>query len=96
PHSASTWYPLNDTPRDKATFALHATVPAEWEVVSNGVRTENTVRDGSRTVGWASAYPVIGYLTTIAIDRFSFLEQARANGTPILSAFAPAAERNRA
>ncbi|MEV0295850.1 M1 family metallopeptidase [Nocardia sp. NPDC050710] len=95
PHSATTWYPLNDTPLDKATFALHATVPAEWEVVSNGLRTGDTVRGDKRTVSWESRQPVLGYLTTVAIDHFSYLEQRRANGTPLLSAFAPEAERNR-
>ncbi|WP_280391667.1 M1 family metallopeptidase [Nocardia brasiliensis] len=95
PHSASTWYPLNDTPLDKATFALHATVPAEWEVVSNGLRTQDAVQGDRRTVSWAVNQPVVGYLTTVAIDKFSFLEQRRANGTPLISAFAPEAERNR-
>ncbi|WP_328390595.1 M1 family metallopeptidase [Nocardia sp. NBC_00416] len=89
PHSASTWYPLNDSPRDKATFTLHATVPAEWEVMSGGVRTRDEVRGGFRTVSWEQRQPVIGYLTTVAIDRFDYLEQRRANGTPLLSAFAP-------
>lgn len=95
PHSASTWYPLNDTPLDKATFSLHATVPREWEVVSNGRRTSNTVAGATRTVDWESRQPVLGYLTTIAIDKFNFLEQRRANGTPLLSAFAPGAAKNR-
>ncbi|MEU2257511.1 M1 family metallopeptidase [Nocardia xishanensis] len=95
PHSATTWYPLNDTPLDKATFALHATVPAEWEVMSNGLRTQNTVLADKRTVSWESRVPVLGYLTTVAIDHFSFLDQRRANGTPLVSAFAPDAEHNR-
>ncbi|MFG1794614.1 M1 family metallopeptidase [Nocardia sp. NPDC049149] len=95
PHSATSWYPLNDTPLDKATFALHATVPAEWEVVSIGVRTQDEVRGDRRVVSWEAHQPVIGYLTTVAIDKFSFLEQRRANGTPLISAFAPNAERNR-
>ncbi len=95
PHSATTWYPLNDTPLDKATFTLHASVPAEWEVVSNGVRTEDTVTGVERNVTWESHQPVLGYLTTVAIDHYSFLEQRRANGTPLISAFAPNAERNR-
>ncbi|WP_067819844.1 M1 family metallopeptidase [Nocardia inohanensis] len=95
PHSATSWYPLNDTPMDKATFSLHATVPQEWEVVSIGVRTGDAVRGGSRTVDWEMRAPVIGYLTTIAIDRFEFLEQRAADGTPLLSAFAPDAIKAR-
>ncbi|MFI6870397.1 M1 family metallopeptidase [Nocardia sp. NPDC050406] len=89
PHSATTWYPLNDTPLDKATFTLRATVPQEWEVMSNGLKTEDTLANGQRTVVWESRQPVIGYLTTIAIEKFEFLEQRRANGMPLLSAFAP-------
>ncbi|MEV6070015.1 M1 family metallopeptidase [Nocardia sp. NPDC052001] len=89
PHSASAWYPLNDTPLDKATFALHATVPAEWEVMSNGLKIRDEVHGANRTVDWEMRQPVVGYLTTIAIDKFDFLAQQRANGTPLLSAFAP-------
>lgn len=92
PHSATTWYPLNDTPMDKATFTLRTTVPADWEVVSIGRRTEDVVRGPNRTVTWESRQPVIGYLTTVAIDRFTFLEQQRLDGTPLLSAFAPASQ----
>ncbi|MBH0780567.1 M1 family metallopeptidase [Nocardia sp. NEAU-351] len=95
PHSATSWYPLNDTPLDKATFTLHATVPADWDVVSNGLRTADTVAGDRRTVSWESRRPSLGYLTTVAIDRFEYLEQRRADGTPLLSAFAPAATHNR-
>lgn len=96
PHSAASWYPLNDSPRDKATFTLHATVPAEWEVMSGGTRVRDEVHDGFRTVSWEQRHPVIGYLTTVAIDKFDYLEQRRANGTPLLSAFAPGVEGLRA
>jgi aminopeptidase N len=91
PHSAATWYPLNDTLLDKATFELQVTVPQEWQVVSNGLRVRDTVDGPNRTVAWTSQYPSLGYLTTVAIDHFDFLEQRRANGTPLISAFAPAA-----
>ncbi|MGW4089435.1 M1 family metallopeptidase [Nocardia sp. NPDC004750] len=94
PHSATTWYPLNDTPLDKATFSLNATVPAEWEVISNGVRIEDVVRGDKRTVRWFNAKPVVGYLTTVAIDKFDYLEQRRANGIPLISAFAPNVEQD--
>ncbi|MRH91430.1 M1 family peptidase [Nocardia sp. SYP-A9097] len=96
PHSASAWYPLNDTPLDKATFALHATVPAEWEVMSNGLKIRDELHGANRTVDWEMRQPVVGYLTTIAIDKFEFLAQQRADGTPLLSAFAPQAEKARA
>ncbi|MFE3542547.1 M1 family metallopeptidase [Nocardia sp. NPDC059177] len=95
PHSASTWYPLNDTPLDKATFTLHASVPAGWEVMSTGERTRHEMRDGRLETTWETRHPVIGYLTTMAVDHFTFLENRRADGTPVLSAFAPESEHNR-
>ncbi|RJO78787.1 M1 family peptidase [Nocardia panacis] len=95
PHGATSWYPLNDTPLNKATFTLHARVPAEWSVIANGVNTENTVLDGIRRSTWETHQPTLGYLTTVAIDKFEFLEQRRADGTPLLSAFAPAVRQLR-
>ncbi len=37
PHSATSWYPSNDHPSDKATFALTATVPDRWTTIGNGL-----------------------------------------------------------
>ncbi|MFC4124570.1 M1 family metallopeptidase [Nocardia rhizosphaerae] len=95
PHSASTWYPLNDTPLDKATFTLRASVPAGWEVMSTGDRTAHEVREDHLHTVWETRQPVIGYLTTIAVDHFTFLEQRTAGGLPVLSAFAPGSADNR-
>ncbi|MGV9675084.1 M1 family metallopeptidase [Nocardia sp. NPDC003482] len=95
PHSAATWYPLNDTVTDKATFDLRVTIPSEWQAVSNGLRVRDTVDGPNRTVEWASRHPTAGYLTTVAIDHFDFLDQRRADGTPLISAFAPKAGRAR-
>ncbi len=96
PHSAATWYPLNDTPLDKATFDLTVTVPRQWQVVSNGMRIRDEANGPKRTVQWAMRHPTLGYLTTVAIDRFDFLNQHRANGTPLISAFAPQAGSRKA
>ncbi|MFF3569789.1 M1 family metallopeptidase [Nocardia jiangxiensis] len=89
PHSAATWYPLNDTPLDKATFDLTVTVPQEWQVISNGLRVRDEVHGSQRTAEWATQHPVLGYLTTVAIDHLDFLHQRSAAGTPLISAFAP-------
>src|SRR5205823_2739420 len=40
-------------------------------------------------------HPILGYLTTVAIDHFDFLNQRRADGTPLTSAFAPQAAARR-
>ncbi|MFI9407298.1 M1 family metallopeptidase [Nocardia sp. NPDC052316] len=89
PHSATTWYPLNDTPLDKVTFTVRATVPTGWDVASNGVRASDVpAGTGKHTVTWEAKDPIIGYLTTIAIDKFTRLTQ-QAGSTPLESFFAP-------
>ncbi|WP_024800721.1 M1 family metallopeptidase [Nocardia sp. BMG51109] len=91
PHSATTWFPLNDTPSDKATVDVTVTVPKEWQAISNGLKVREEVDGPNRTVRWSSRHPTLGYLTTVAIDRFEFMEGRRPGGTPLVSAFAPEA-----
>ncbi|RMI29652.1 M1 family metallopeptidase [Nocardia stercoris] len=95
PHGAASWYPVNDTPTDKATFDLVASVPPQWEVAGNGIRVSDSTDDARRTVEWVSRHPSASYLNTVAIDRFEFLNQRGDDGTPLESAFAPAAAGRR-
>lgn len=96
PHSATSWYPANDTPRDKATFALTARVPDGWTVVSNGVDEPSESSDGWTTYRWRLDEPVATYLTTVAIDRFTVVRSQLTDGTPVIDAYAPGAEDARA
>ncbi|KDN20287.1 M1 family metallopeptidase [Amycolatopsis rifamycinica] len=89
PKSATTWYPVNDTPRDKATFHLAITVPDEWGVIANGRERGTHKAPGGTTHVWAEETPIVPYLTTVAIDKWTFDRQTRRDGTPIVSAFAP-------
>jgi aminopeptidase N len=89
PKSATTWYPVNDTPLDKATFHLAITVPDEWGVISNGRERGSFKAPGGTTHVWAEETPIVPYMTTVAIDKWTFDRQKRKDGTPIISAFAP-------
>lgn len=92
PHSATSWYPANDTPRDKATFRLTARVPTGWSVVSNG-RDEPPVQDGGwTTFTWVEPTRIATYLTTIGIDRWTVERSTLPGGIPVVSAFAPGVE----
>jgi aminopeptidase N len=97
PHSAASWYPVNETPRDKATFHLTARVPQDWTVVSGG-REDGpaTTANGWTTSNWLVPNPVASYLTTIAIDRFAVDRSTLPDGTPVLSAYSPKAGQQRA
>ena len=91
PHSATAWYPVNDTPSDKATFHLNASVPQEWTVVSIGreVPAAPAPKPGYRTYSWAETTPTIPYLTNIAIDKFEIYRSKLSDGKPVLDAYAP-------
>jgi aminopeptidase N len=90
PHSASTWYPVNDTPLDKATFHLAITVPDGWGVIANGTeRGTRTAPGGGTTHVWSEDTPAVPYMTTVAIDRWDFHRTELSDGTPVVSAFAP-------
>jgi aminopeptidase N len=95
PHSAAFWYPVNDTPRDKATFHLTARVPDGWSVVSNGREEGTTSVGGWSTSSWNEPNPIASYLTTVAIDKFSVDRTTSPDGTPVVSAYAPGAEPRR-
>ncbi|HEX2131041.1 MAG TPA: M1 family metallopeptidase [Actinophytocola sp.] len=96
PHSATSWYPANDTPRDKATFRLDARVPNGWSVVSIG-REQPPTRgsDGWTTFHWQEPNRVATYLTTVGIDKWTFERSTLPGGVPVVSAYAPGAEDKR-
>ncbi|KAA9152415.1 M1 family metallopeptidase [Amycolatopsis acidicola] len=85
PHSAASWYPVNDTPKDKATFHLAITVPEGWGVIANG---RETGTHGNTHV-WSEDTPVVPYMTTVGIEKWEFQRGELSDGTPVVSAFAP-------
>jgi aminopeptidase N len=94
PHSCTVWYPCNDHPTDRATFALTATVPKPFQVVSVGLRGRTTparMPDGSaaRTYRGHLDVAVPTYETTIYIDQLSFEQSTLPDGTPVVSAYGP-------
>ena len=96
PHSATAWYPANDTPRDKATFELTARVPDGWTVISNGVDEPPASTDGWTTFRWRLDDPTATYLTTVAIGRWRVFRSQLADGTPVVDAYAPGGESAKA
>ncbi|MGP4016499.1 M1 family metallopeptidase [Saccharopolyspora sp. 5N708] len=86
-HSATSWYPANDHPSDKATFQVAATVPEGWAVIGNGLPGPETSADGMRTFRWHQDEPMSTYLSTIAIDKFTVHTSTLADGTPVFVAY---------
>lgn len=74
PYGASTWYPANDQPSDKALYDISVTVPEGWEAIAGG--TPGPVRGSTFT--YRSTQPVATYLTTLAVGQD--YEQVRLTG----------------
>jgi aminopeptidase N len=85
PESASTWFPVNDHPSDKATFRLAMAVPDGLEVLSNGVPGPRDSANGWTTWTWSEASPMASYLTTVVIGQYR-ITNATHNGKPMITA----------
>ncbi|GAA1871979.1 M1 family metallopeptidase [Asanoa iriomotensis] len=85
PESASSWYPVNDHPRDKATFGLEMTVPSGLSVLSNGVPGERTSKDGWTTWRWRESSPMASYLSTVVIGDYRVTTGTH-QGKPLVTA----------
>ena len=70
PHVASSWFPANDHPRDKAAFTFAITVPAGIEAISNGVLTSQQTTGAWSTWTWDAVEPMTTYLAMMAIGKF--------------------------
>ena len=87
PQSATSWFPSNDHPRDKATFDFAVTVPDGWTVVCNGLPGPSTGAGGRTTYRWRESAPMATYLATIAVGHFRVSRPAMP-GTPVYVAVA--------
>ncbi|MFJ8473539.1 M1 family metallopeptidase [Kitasatospora sp. NPDC094011] len=89
PHAATSWFPSNDHPSDKATFSLAATVPDGWTAIGNGRPGPTTGEGGSTTFRWREDKPMATYLSTVAIDKFTVHRSELPDGTPVITAYGP-------
>ena len=70
PHGASGWFPVNDHPLDKASYAFRIRVPAGLTAVANGSLVGSATSGGWTTWTWDAPEPMASYLTTMAIGEF--------------------------
>jgi aminopeptidase N len=89
PDGAAGFFPGNDHPSDKATYAIHVTAPDDLTVVANGVAsgTEDDTAGGTTTWSFEMADPMATYLVQVGIGNFTIEESASPAGVPIRNAF---------
>ena len=81
PHSASTWYPANEHPRDKASYSFRISVPRGVEAIANGDPASASNDRGGRSIWrWEAKEPMAAYLSTATIGQFEHLARGRSAG----------------
>lgn len=88
PEISAWWFPGNDHPRDKATYAVKVTVPGGLEAIGNGRLASHTSRGGEEVWRWRERQPMATYLAFMAIGQFDIFKGTTARGTPWLTAVA--------
>ncbi|MBM0277595.1 M1 family metallopeptidase [Micromonospora tarensis] len=85
PESASTWFPVNDHPSDKAAYDFEVTVPDGLTAISNGVPGGKSSAGGWTTWKWSENSPMASYLSTLVIGKFR-ITTGEHKGRPVYSA----------
>jgi aminopeptidase N len=89
PQGSPGWYPVNDNPRDKATFEFRVTVPTGLTVMANGILASTTTAGGHSTFVWRESLPMAPYLATATLGRFDLTRYRLRNGLPVYIAVDP-------
>jgi aminopeptidase N len=70
PEGASTWYPVNNHPLDKATYTFRVTVPEPYAAIANGALLGTTPSGDDTTYEWRMEAPMASYLATVLTGEF--------------------------
>jgi aminopeptidase N len=94
PSGAASWYPVNDHPRDKATYTFRVTVAKPYVVAANGLLAQTRDNGDTRTYIWEAADLLASYLVTVNIAEFVEDTGQGPGGLPIRNFFPPAVAAN--
>src|SRR5688572_2055377 len=84
PDQARQWLPTLDHPYDKATGEFVITAPAKYQVVANGLLTEEVDLDDDRRVThWKQGVPIATWLYNIGVARFARRDFGTAAGVSL-------------
>jgi aminopeptidase N len=89
PDVAAAWFPVNDHPRDKATYEIALTVPEGVEAISNGTLRGRSTSAGWTTWQWVERHPMASYLALAAIGQFDLTFRRTPGGLPVIDAIDP-------
>lgn len=79
PDGAHTWRPVNDHPRDKATYTYRITAPSTLVAAANGVLTTTVTDDDATTWTWDMTHPMASHLATVVIGDYQLITDPTAS-----------------
>jgi aminopeptidase N len=91
PFGSATWYPVNDTTHDKATYDFTVTVPNGLKVLANGDPAGERTQGADTTFRWIDRQPTASELVLLAIGHFTVKDTRTATGLRNITAVDPAA-----
>lgn len=72
PDKARNWLPTVDHPYDKATCEFIVTAPVKYQVVSNGLKIEESnIGEGMRSTHWKQSVPIACWLYVLGVAEFA-------------------------
>ena len=83
PEGASSWYPVNEHPCDKASYTLRFTVPRPYVVATNGQEVSVTDNGDTTTYLTEMREPAASYLVTVNVGRYEKVTQDGPGGLAI-------------
>jgi aminopeptidase N len=89
PQGAPGWFPVNDTPRDKATYDVSVTVPQGRTAIGNGILLSSRTQNGWTTWHWLERKPMASYLVTATNGAFETRFGTLAGGVRLYDAVDP-------
>ena len=72
PNKARNWLPTVDHPYDKASCEFIVTAPLKYQVVSNGLKLEESItNNGQRLTHWKQSVPIACWLYALGVAEFA-------------------------
>ncbi|MCJ7467490.1 MAG: M1 family peptidase, partial [Maribacter sp.] len=84
PDKGRNWLATIDHPYDKATCEFIVTAPAHYQVISNGLKIEETdLANGDRRTHWKQSVPIATWLYVLGVAKFAVQYVGQFDGKPI-------------
>jgi aminopeptidase N len=93
PQGSPSWFPVNDTLKDKATYDFAITVPEGRTAIANGLLVGTTDNGDTTTWRWRASDPMASYLATATSGVFETDFGTLSTGLPEYNAVDPQTRR---